>query len=143
MLSFLKSVVKEEALEAESEPSLAAAALMFEVAWADHEIDEDELERMRAGLTRLFKLEAEQINTLLEESKSLHQQSVGLHEFTREINAEFDDAQKYMIIESLWRIALADDEVAAIEEHMIRRIADLIYVPHRLFIAAKRSARET
>ena len=33
--------------------------------------------------------------------------------------------------------AFADGEVDKYEEHLIRRISDLLHVPHRQFIAAK------
>jgi uncharacterized tellurite resistance protein B-like protein len=41
------------------------------------------------------------------------------------------------LIENLWRIAFADGELHHYEEHVIRRIADLIHVSHMDFIAAK------
>jgi uncharacterized tellurite resistance protein B-like protein len=34
-------------------------------------------------------------------------------------------------------VALADSVVHKYEEHVIRRISDLLHVPHRAFIAAK------
>ena len=42
-----------------------------------------------------------------------------------------------MLIEQIWRIILADDDVDKYEEHLVRRIAELLYVSHRDFIRAK------
>jgi uncharacterized tellurite resistance protein B-like protein len=41
------------------------------------------------------------------------------------------------LLEALWRVAQADAIVHKYEEHLIRRVADLIHVPHRGYIAAK------
>jgi uncharacterized tellurite resistance protein B-like protein len=42
----------------------------------------------------------------------------------------------------MWRVAYADAELSAYEQHTIRKIADLLYVPHRAYIAAKLRARD-
>jgi uncharacterized tellurite resistance protein B-like protein len=41
----------------------------------------------------------------------------------------------------MWRVALADGKVQAIEDHIIRRVAGLIYVAHSDFIRLKLKAR--
>ena len=38
------------------------------------------------------------------------------------------------------KILMADDEVDKYEEHLVRRIAELLYVSHRDYIRAKLSA---
>ena len=45
--------------------------------------------------------------------------------------------EKVTLIENLWRVAYADGELHHYEEHLVRRIADLIHVSHRDFITAK------
>ena len=47
------------------------------------------------------------------------------------------DEEKVALLEALWRVAQADAIVHKYEEHLIRRVADLIHVSHRGFIAAK------
>ncbi|MGY0640578.1 MAG: tellurite resistance TerB family protein, partial [Paraglaciecola chathamensis] len=44
------------------------------------------------------------------------------------------------IIDGLWKIAYADDVLDPEEEHMIRRVADLLYVSHSQFIQSKLAA---
>ena len=46
------------------------------------------------------------------------------------------------VIGLLWKIALSDERIEAREEHLIRRIATLLHVPHEAFIAEKIAARE-
>jgi hypothetical protein len=46
-------------------------------------------------------------------------------------------AEKLQLLEALWRVARADATVHKYEEHLIRRIADLLHMPHSSFITAK------
>ena len=47
------------------------------------------------------------------------------------------------LLEALWRVARSDEIVHKYEEHLIRRVADLLHVPHSGFIAAKLRAAGT
>ena len=143
MIEKLKELfASSETPRAAPEPALAGAALMFEVAWADHEVGEQEIERMAALLKDLFGLQDVQVEKLLDETRGLHDDSVGVYPFTRAINEELDQEQKFDIVHALWQIALADDTLDRFEEHTIRRIAELLYVPHDRFIEAKLLAKE-
>ena len=64
-------------------------------------------------------------------------QATDYHQFTSLIAKNFDQAQKIKVIEYLWMIAYSDYQLDKHEEHMVRRIADLIYVPHKEFLQAK------
>jgi uncharacterized tellurite resistance protein B-like protein len=37
----------------------------------------------------------------------------------------------------LWKVSCADGKIDAHEEHLVRKVADLLYVPHARFIQAK------
>jgi uncharacterized tellurite resistance protein B-like protein len=60
-----------------------------------------------------------------------------LHQFTSEINRALAHDEKLRLVEQLWRVARVDEVVHKYEEHIIRRIADVLHVSHRVFIAAK------
>lgn len=125
---------------AERRFELAAAALMLEVARADFTQTEDERAVLLSLLRDTFALDKEELATLEQEAKAEVDRSICLHGFISTINetAEFDD--KLRLIESLWKVAYADGDLDKYEEHLIRRIADLIYLPHDAFIRAKLSA---
>ena len=59
------------------------------------------------------------------------------YDLTRLINNGFSAAQKVKVIELMWEVAYADDKLQKYEEALVRKVADLIYVPHSDFIAAK------
>ena len=111
------------------------------VAFARHDVADAEVEKISTLLKDLFGLDRPQIDALLLETHKLHDESVGVHPFTRAINEELNQDQKYQIVCALWQIALADSTLDRFEEHAIRRIADLLYVPHSKFIEAKLHAK--
>ena len=43
----------------------------------------------------------------------------------------------------MWRVAFADGNVDKYEEHLIRRVHELLHLDHSDFIAAKQAARAT
>lgn len=65
-----------------------------------------------------------------------------LYQFTSLLNRHFSAEQKERIIEHLWRVAFADAKLSAWEQHLVRKVADLLYVPHSVYIAAKLRARD-
>jgi len=131
--------------EAEENPghllALAAAALLLEVAWADHDIADDELAIIERALTAQFGLSEDEVRTLVDESREAHDDSVGVYGYTRTINDSCTEEQKFELVTALWRLALADDGLHRYEEHTIRKIAELIYLSHSRFIEAKLRAK--
>ena len=49
--------------------------------------------------------------------------------------------QKRSLLGMMWRVAMADDALSRYEEHVIRKVADLLYLPHSDFMLAKREAQ--
>jgi uncharacterized tellurite resistance protein B-like protein len=121
---------------------LAAAALMFEVVRADTSVRDDERTVMRASLQSGFGLSAEETDELVRLAETQSREASSLYEFTALVDAGLDAAQKKRIVELLWLVAIADGHKDAHEEHIIRRVAGLLHVPHPDFIDARRRARD-
>ena len=122
--------------------ALSAATLLLEVAWADHDIAEAELETIRTALIRQFGLTDDEVEAIITESRDRHEESVGMHAFTRTLVEAFDEQQRFELVTHLWRLAYSDMTIDRFEEHTIRRISELLYVSHARFIEAKRRARD-
>ncbi len=60
-----------------------------------------------------------------------------INEFTSLINKRCSLGEKIRFIQSLWQIAYADGELDPQEEYLVRKIVDLLSVPHTDFILAK------
>jgi len=117
--------------------NLAVAALLVEVLRADYDVGAVERQEVVSSVATLLGLGAEQSRALVEEAERHIDKSHDLYQFTSQVNRTYSDAEKVQLLEALWRVAQADAIVHKYEEHLIRRVADLIHVPHRGFIAAK------
>jgi len=116
---------------------LAAAALLVEIARSDQSFADAEREAVLGSVQRRFGLDAQEARELIGLAEAQSREAHDLFQFTSRINASFDAGRKQQLIEELWRAAYADGVLHDHEEHMIRRIADLLHVPHAAFIAAK------
>lgn len=123
--------------KAEHAYQLATAALLMEISRADREIHQAEREAVIGAIRRTFDLDEEETRALVELAEKEAEEATSLYDFTRLINENFDHRQKQRVVEMLWQVAFADGNADNYEEHLIRRIADLIHVPHRGFILAK------
>jgi uncharacterized tellurite resistance protein B-like protein len=126
--------VEDRALE------LACAALMFEVARADFSVETTEQDAVTSLLTAQFNLSADEVFTITEAAIEQADAATCLFEFTRTLNELASAEQKRNLLAMMWRVAMADNALSRYEEHVIRKVADLLYVPHGDFIAAKQSA---
>ena len=121
----------------EIEVELATAVLMYEIMRADDTFEQSERETLEHRLSAMFHLTDEQHREIIEMATSEAHQAADFVQFTRVINAKFEMSKKREILDALWSIAYADGKLDAHEEHLIRRIADLLHVPHSEFIQSK------
>ncbi len=121
---------------------IATAALLIEAARADHELKEEERKAVDAALQKSFGLGPEEIEELYSLAEQEVKESAGLYQFTRLINKGFSYEKKRGIVELLWQVVFADSELEKHEEHLVRKVAELLHVSHKDFIEAKISARE-
>jgi uncharacterized tellurite resistance protein B-like protein len=127
----------------EEDLRVAAAALIFEIVRADAEVKPEERTVMRTALQSTFDLPGPEAEELMARAERESRSAVSIYEFTRLVDEGFSADQKKRIVELLWLVAFADTEKHALEEHMIRKIAGLLHVPHPDFIDAKIRARTT
>lgn len=120
--------------------SLAVAVLLVEVLRADYEVDAAERRQVLDSIQGLLGLSRGDCDELLQRAEARTDQSHDLYQFTSEINRSYSAGDKQRLIEQLWRVANADGVVHKYEEHLIRRVADLLHVPHRDYIVAKLKA---
>lgn len=68
-----------------------------------------------------------------------------LHEMMRadsKEKAEERSAMSMALVEHLWRVAFADSELDPYEDHFVRKIAHLLYVPNTDAMLARQRARK-
>jgi uncharacterized tellurite resistance protein B-like protein len=119
---------------------LAIAVLLVETLRADFADSEGERIAARGILRDLCGLQEAELDRLLAEAEEEVRRNVSLHAFVAELNAALDAADKSELIGGMWRVAHADGRVHPEEELLIRRVADLLYVPHHDYIRQKLAA---
>lgn len=131
------SLPRDEIGDKEHSIELCAAVLMLEISMADADLHEDEHRFIEDAIKRHFHLTAEEAVTILELAHKEVNHSVSMYEFTRMINNSLSMEEKVHIVELLWQVANVDAVIDKYEEFYIRKIADLLYVPHKDYIKAK------
>ncbi|MEJ2618810.1 MAG: TerB family tellurite resistance protein [Candidatus Thiodiazotropha sp.] len=122
---------------AHSQLRLAVAVLLIEIAESDFDRAPEEKSAILDAIKHQFGLASKEARALMDLAEQAHRQSTDYFQFTSLINKNYSYQQKIEVIENLWRVAFADQQLHQYEEHVIRRLADLIHLSHSDFISAK------
>jgi|TARA_R100000656_G_scaffold45121_1_gene36851 uncharacterized tellurite resistance protein B-like protein len=120
----------------------AAAALLLEVARTDGTVAPEESQRLIKAVEKHWHLDPQEMDDILTELENRVDQATDLFEFTRPLRDHWGPEPRVTLIEEMWAMAAADGHADAHEEHLIRRVSDLLYVSHGDYIRAKLKATE-
>lgn len=145
IFEFFESRIRADSMDAspvrtEHALQLATAALLVEMTRADFQVTADERRAIDDALNEVFDLGDEETRELVRLAERELGDSASLFQFTHLIDKEFPMEKKIRIIEMLWRIAYSDACKDKHEEYLVRKIADLLHVPHPAFIRARHKA---
>jgi len=134
MLSRLRQVLlsrQDQAVESLPGESiqLAVAALLVEMARADFEQTPAQQQASCRLLADYFQLDDDGVQALVREAEAAVDRSVSLREFTAPLHRSLAEADKQRIIAMLWHVALEDSYLDRHEEHLVSKLAELLYVP--------------
>tara|TARA_B100000927_G_scaffold273141_1_gene251318 strand:- start:1122 stop:1574 length:453 start_codon:yes stop_codon:yes gene_type:complete len=134
---------KEEIVDEMEESKLnnACAALLVEVAFADKDFDEREKESLKVSLLETYNLAEDSINEIILDAEKSIEESTSLYGYTRIVNDEFEYENKLDLLRNLWKVAFADGYLDKYEEHLLRKISDLIHISHSDYINIKLEIR--
>ncbi|GGF71436.1 tellurite resistance TerB family protein [Alteromonas lipolytica] len=141
----LKSILQFFSASPKDEPAphqleIATAALLSEVVRADSLSDERELAKLRELIRQNFDLTEEDVENIVRVGEKRSEEAVDLVQFTKALNKGMSAQGKEQVMKGLWEIAFADSTLSPDEEYIIRKIADLLYIPHSSFIKTKLDA---
>lgn len=148
MLARLKTVISklsqagQHDVVTQDDLKMAAVVLLVEVMMADHHIDESEKQQLLNSTMELLATNREEGVELINQAIGQHDDLVSLYDLTRVINLHFDQARKIELITHMWRVAYSDRQWDKYEEHIIRKVADLLYISHKDFVHARVQVQE-
>ena len=147
LVSFLEKHLGPVGSEADGsvphdELRMAAAALIVEMARADFDEAEVELERARDLLAERYALSPADAVELIQAAQEESDHSASLFRFTHLVNQHLDPGEKLAVMAMLWDVAYADGRLDKHEDALMHKLADLLYVPLTDLMREKEAARQ-
>ena len=127
-------VAREHALR------IATAALMVDVARADHDFDDAELDVMLRLMQTRFGLSEDETRALATDAGDAAEQAVSVYDFTQQLHEQLADDDKAQVVSLLWQVAYADGNLDKYENSLVLKISDLMFVPRGLVMRLKHDA---
>ena len=117
-------------------------ALLVEAAMADGALGSDERSRILHLLTDQLELGIEIAKTTLEDAIVAHETRVEIHGLVRQIREETEIEDRVIILEMIWIVVLADNQIDEHESQLMRRLAGLLFIDDvEAGLAAKRARK--
>jgi len=116
---------------------LAASALMVEMIHVDETVTDHENKKIRVLIKQRYELDEAEIEDLIDLAHNEKHEATDYYSFTSLLNTHYTQQQKIKLVEDLWHIAYSDDKLDKYEEHLLRRLSELLHVPHQDFIRTK------
>lgn len=120
---------------------VATAAMLIEMARADFDVHPEEIEEVTQAVQTTFGLSQADTEELIRLAQEEAKQATDYYQFTSLINKGFSQEEKIQVVELMWQVAYVDGHIDKYEDHMVRKLANLMHVSHKDFIAAKHRAR--
>ncbi len=125
---------------ASSRLHVAACALLLEMAHADDEFSPEERRHVEQALGRHFDLGEERVRELIELAEAERREATDLHQFTSLIVRHYDEGQRLLLAELLWRVVMADGELSRHEDYLLQKLARLLDLRPGYLAEARRRA---
>ena len=120
---------------------IAVAALLHEARRADYHQGDDEYAVAQAALAGMFGLAGGECVAVLEQGRARAEQLSSFYAPVTIIKRDFSLGERVRFIEHLWRVAYANGKLDFYEDHYVRKIAHLLYVPNTQSMLARNRAR--
>ena len=131
MLQSLKKIFAVDQslnIEIENKEIDILSGLMIEAANTDGEVAQEELNKISHSLINVFKEDPKVVEISLTKAFENRDNSKSLYYYTSKLNKSYSNENKIKLIEVLWEIILADNEIHDFETNLIRRLAGLLYI---------------
>lgn len=107
---------------------LTASILAYEIARSDGNVSKPELTVLLDQIKKISSKVGKKEEEILRIVEVYSKNSVSFYEFINDINRDFSKDDKLSLIQFLYDVAYADNNLEVNEEKLIRRIADMIHI---------------
>jgi uncharacterized tellurite resistance protein B-like protein len=115
--------------------------LFVEVSRVDYKIDDKEINFITKILAKEFNFDLDLINEKLNIAKT-SERLIGYHPITKYLNDNCDISFKKKVVLVLWKIAFINNDLDKYEDHLIRKVSDLLYLSHSDNMLIRNKAKE-
>ena len=105
---------------------VAACALLLELAHADDQFTDDERAHIEEALARHFALDDATVQELMAHAERQRHAAVDLYQFTALVNQYYDEGQRMVLAELMWRVVYADGRLQKHERYLMHKISSLL-----------------
>lgn len=117
------------------------ASLFVEVSRVDYNIDDKETNFITEILAKEFNFNLDLIKEKLNIVRT-SERLIGYQPITKYLNENFDIHFKKKVVLSLWKIAFINNELDIYEDHLVRKVSDLLYISHSDNMLLRNKAKE-
>ncbi len=121
---------------------VATCTLFIDMAKADDNFTGKERDKIISIMKSTFDLEDDCVNELMELAEKQLQDDDSIYDFTKLINRNFNNDDKFELLKNLWRLIYMDKKLNMYEDHLIKKIGGLINMGHDDIIGAKMLIKE-
>ena len=116
---------------------LASTCLLLSIADADNNIDDKELSIIDEIIQDFFDVNKEDTNTIINNAKKSLIESTDYFSYGKILNESFSITDKVDFLSCIFEVAYSDGEYHYLEEHMIKKIANILHVENKDLVNVK------
>ena len=128
---------QESSEDRENKLKVATSVLLLEAATADSDFSEEEQQKIIEILKTRFQLNDDSVKELIEESEKQREQSTDLWYFTKIINENLSNDEKYSLMEQVWEVIYSDGTLDKFENYIAHKLLNMLNLDHSKFIDLK------
>jgi uncharacterized tellurite resistance protein B-like protein len=141
---FLKRLTQPEPEPlADTDARLALTALLVRIARSDNDYSRNEVARIDRIITERYGLSPFEVTKLRGEAERLEAEAPDTVRFTRAIKDAVPYEDRRSVVESAWKVVLADGQRAQEEDALLRLVANLLGVSDIDSALARQSAEKS
>ena len=116
---------------------LASTCLLLSIADADNNIDDKELSIIDEIIQDFFDVNKEDTNAIINNAKKSLIKSTDYFSYGKTLNESFSITDKVDFLSCIFEVAYSDGEYHYLEEHMIKKIANILHIENKDLVNVK------